>query len=180
MTRPPLTPHISSADFQQFYWLKQELVAFCREQKLPTTGSKQQLTERINHYLNPSLPAPAIPPAGSIPLTPMPTHFTRQSIIGPGWRCSQALRAFFEQELGPQFHFNGVMRDFIKNSPGRTLEEAIQAWEIDQQNPTPKEIASQFEYNQFFRTYFQNHPQASRAEAISAWQKHKNQRKEPQ
>lgn len=50
-TRPSLTKEISINDFQDFYWLKSELVQFCREQGIRTTGSKQALSERIELYL---------------------------------------------------------------------------------------------------------------------------------
>jgi len=31
MTRPQLTGQLSAEDFRSFYWLKEELVKFCRE-----------------------------------------------------------------------------------------------------------------------------------------------------
>ncbi len=49
--RPPLTKSISIEDFQNYYWLKAELQTFCRENGLPTSGSKIEITERISHYL---------------------------------------------------------------------------------------------------------------------------------
>ena len=64
-------------------------------------------------------------------LAAMPTTFTPETVIGEGWRCSQALRAFFELEIGPRFHFNQVMRDFIKHGSGKTLADAISAWQAD-------------------------------------------------
>ena len=45
--RPPLHSNISAEDFQAFYWLKEELMGFCRGYGLPTSGSKQVLTKRI-------------------------------------------------------------------------------------------------------------------------------------
>ena len=104
----------------------------------------------------------------------MPEVFTRETVIGPGWRCSQPLRAFFLQEIGPQFHFNGVMRDFIKNGAGRTLREAMDAWNADRSQPkTKKEIAPQFEFNRHIREYFKAHPGATLDEAIIAWRDEK-------
>ena len=51
MTRPTLTEHTSIDDFASFYWLKEELVAFCRAQGLSTLGSKQDLSARIRQFL---------------------------------------------------------------------------------------------------------------------------------
>ena len=177
--RPPLDLNISTEDFQAFYWLKEELLAFCRTQGLPTSGSKQALSERIVYFLNTgSVPAPK-PAAKQRTSARMPETFTRETVISPGWRCSQTLRTFFLQEVGPQFHFNGVMRDFIKEGEGRTLGEAIAAWEADRSAPkAEKEIAPQFEYNRHFREYFKTHPGATREEAIAAWKMKKAQRKD--
>ncbi|HPH97808.1 MAG TPA: DUF6434 domain-containing protein [Anaerolineaceae bacterium] len=167
--RPVLNKDLSAVDFTQYYWLKEELVSFCRQAGLSTAGSKQELSGRIQRFLEGGQAAApqtasAAPQRGS-----MPRHFNRQSVIGEGWRCSQALRQFFQQEIGKTFHFDGVMRDFIHQGVGRTLDEAITAWKTAQMNPEKKEIGSQFEYNRHMRTYFQTHPGATPQEARQAW-----------
>lgn len=100
----------------------------------------------------------------------MPQTLSRETAIGPHWRCSEPLRAFFKQEIGDHFHFNGLMRDFIKDGAGKTLQEAIDAWQADKSTPPQaKEIAPQFEYNQHIRDFFQANPEKTREEAIAAW-----------
>jgi hypothetical protein len=102
----------------------------------------------------------------------MPKEFTRQSVIEPGWHCSQEIRHFFEKEIGDSFHFDGTMRDLIYHGAGLTLDEAILTWKAARENTSPvKVIASQFEYNQHMRMYFSEHKGASLAEAIEAWKK---------
>lgn len=49
--RPELTSALAASDFRSFYWLKEELIRFCRSQGLNTQGSKQELATRIAHYL---------------------------------------------------------------------------------------------------------------------------------
>jgi hypothetical protein len=165
-------------DFRDYYWLKAELLDFCRQQGLPTSGSKQAVTERIAHFLQTGEILPIRPRSSSRSSQAMPETFTHETVIGSGWRCSQALRAFFEAEIGPNFHFNKVMRDFIKNESGKTLQEAIEAWEVDKQNPAPKtEIEPQFEYMRHMRAYFRENPEGTRAEALKAWHEKKSQRK---
>ena len=39
--RPDLTPDLTAGSFAGWYWLKAELVAFCRTLGLPTTGAKR-------------------------------------------------------------------------------------------------------------------------------------------
>lgn len=52
MERPILSKQLDSKTFRSFYYLKEELVSFCRENKLPTTGGKITITNRIAHYLD--------------------------------------------------------------------------------------------------------------------------------
>lgn len=49
--RPELNEETDSAAFRSFYYLKQELFDFCRENRLPTLGSKAELADRIAHFL---------------------------------------------------------------------------------------------------------------------------------
>lgn len=48
--RPILSKELDSKSFLNFYYLKEELVDFCRENGLPVSGGKLDLTERIAHF----------------------------------------------------------------------------------------------------------------------------------
>ena len=50
--RPDLSKEIDSKTFRSFYYLKEELVVFCRENGLSTSESKIELTDRIAHFLD--------------------------------------------------------------------------------------------------------------------------------
>ena len=43
MDRPDLNKEMSSSEFQSFYYLKEELTAFCRENGLPVSGGKTEI-----------------------------------------------------------------------------------------------------------------------------------------
>ena len=45
--RPELNIELDAATFRSFYYLKRELANFCRENGLPASGSKAELTDRI-------------------------------------------------------------------------------------------------------------------------------------
>ena len=49
--RPNLDNNLSSSDFREYYYLKEELVNFCKRYDIQTTGSKTELTERIANFL---------------------------------------------------------------------------------------------------------------------------------
>ena len=52
MERPILDKNLDSATFRNFYFLKEELVNFCRENGLPSSGGKIEITDRIAHFLD--------------------------------------------------------------------------------------------------------------------------------
>lgn len=177
MTRPKLAISISVEDFRDYYWLKEELLDFCRQNELPSSGPKQEVSERIEHYLRTGkiLPTRLRSSKGR---SSMPETFTRQTVIGSGWHCSQKLRTFFEAEVGQNFHFNRVMREFIKLEEGKTLQNAIDAWQEAKDNPPQKiEIETQFEYMRHMRKYFNKNPKATREDALRVWHEIKFQRK---
>jgi hypothetical protein len=177
--RPSLSNNISVEDFIDFYWLKEELVEFCRNEGIPSSGAKRKISKRIEHYLQTGEKLASKPQKSK--KSPMPENFTRETIIGSGWHCSQGLRAFFEKEIGKSFHFNQVMRDFIKNEKGKTLQAAIDAWHEAKRNPKKKkEIEPQFEYMRHMREYFNENPNGTREEALRLWHQKKAQRKSTQ
>jgi hypothetical protein len=175
MNQLKLTRTTSVTEFDAYYRLKSELVDLCRQNNLPAGGSKTELADRIRYFLaTGALPAP--PAAKRATVAAMPAEFNRQTLIGSGWRCSQSLRLFFEAEIGPHFHFDGFMRDFIKNGAGKTLQEAIDGWTAHHRSPAgPVPIAPQFEYNCFIRAYFEANKGKMFADAVAAWNEHKTQ-----
>ena len=51
MTKPLLTKTLDPHVFLDYYYLKEELVNFCRKENLQPTGNKEDLTNRIYYYL---------------------------------------------------------------------------------------------------------------------------------
>ena len=177
MSRPPLTKKISAADFRAYYWLKAELTAFCRSAGLSTAGSKPEIAERIARFLETGK-RDAKASSGAKVTGKMPDRFTRETVIGQNWRCSEALRAFFSAETGKPFKFNQVMRDLVKYGQGKTLGEALDAWQAANVAPERTEIAPQFEYNRHMRAYYEAHPDTTREDAIEAWKALRAERRE--
>ena len=50
--RPALSKTTKVSEFKNFYWDKQELIAFCRKNKIPADGGKIELAERIEFFLS--------------------------------------------------------------------------------------------------------------------------------
>ena len=49
--RPVLHKKLDIEEFENYYWLKEELQAFCRDNGLSTAGAKHDITERIAVFL---------------------------------------------------------------------------------------------------------------------------------
>ena len=52
MDRPELNNQLDSKTFREYYYLKEELIDFCRKNNLQTTGGKIELTDRISKFLD--------------------------------------------------------------------------------------------------------------------------------
>ena len=87
---------LSSETFRSFYYLKEELVAFCRENGLPTSGGKLELTERIAHYLDTGEILPA--KQGKMK-KPVVGKLTLSATIEPCFVCSEKHRVFFKEHI---------------------------------------------------------------------------------
>ena len=48
--RPNLDIKLDSKTFKEYYYLKEELIDFCRKNNLQTTGGKLELIERIANF----------------------------------------------------------------------------------------------------------------------------------
>ena len=49
--RPVLDRNLDTKTFRDYYYLKEELVNFCRENGIPASGGKIVITDRIAYFL---------------------------------------------------------------------------------------------------------------------------------
>ena len=166
--RPELTNGVKSSEFLQYYYLKEELVRFCRENGLPASGGKQELTERIALFLDTGRIKEA---QTSRTHRQRNTEITRDSIIEPDIVCSELHRAFFRKEIGDSFSFNVAFQKWLKENSGKTYADAVIAYEeIRKAKKTGKtSIGRQFEYNAYVRDFFADNKGASLDDAIKCW-----------
>ncbi|MER5759423.1 DUF6434 domain-containing protein [Streptomyces sp. NPDC002082] len=180
--RPAPSPGLSGAELARWYWTLAELTALARRMGLPAGGGKAAVTARIAAALD-GLPAPAPVPAGSRPARgagrQLAAPVDGASVIPPGQRCSQVLREYFVREIGPGFHFDAFMRDYVAQGAGRTLAEAVAHWHATRALAAqPREIGAQFELNRFLRDWHTRHPEGTRPQALAAWRVHRSSPRE--
>ena len=142
--RTKLDKNLDGKTFREFYYLKEELVDFCRRYGLPTSGGKLEITERI---------------IGNI---------TTDTEIEPNFVCSEKHRAFFKEHIGNGFSFNVAFQKWLKSNTGKTYADAITAYYriLEEKKSSKTKIDKQFEYNTYIRDFFADNQGNSLDEAI--------------
>ena len=168
--RPALTLGLKKRDFLEYYYLKEELVRFCRENGLPTSGDKKELTERIAHYLDTGKVKKTLGRSSAKGKTRI-TNITVNSLIEECIVCSEIHRAFFKSVIGKSFSFNVAFQKWLKTNAGKTYGEAVDAYYEIKKNAKQAQtvIGKQFEYNTYIRDFFEDNKGASLDDAIECW-----------
>lgn len=172
--RPDLQKNLSAETFLSYYYLKEELMAFCKDNGLPAGGSKSEITDRIAHYLKTGeiRQAERIAKRGkSI------GEITLDTVIEPNFVCSERHRAFFRAQIGKRFSFKVPFQTWLKANAGKTYAEAVAAYSeiLEEKKKSKTAIDKQFEYNTYIRDFFADNPGLSLQDAIRCW-KHKKSR----
>lgn len=168
--RPNLSKDTLSSEFESFYWEKKELIQFCKEHGIPSTGGKIDISKRISHFLNTGnikktqKSSFTSPPDSSKPITkntPV-VHYKNDAVT----------REFFQKEIGPKFGFNYYLRQFAKqqNNGSITYGDLVEGYKQSLLAKKPT-IDKQFQYNQFTRDYFASEPNPTREGCLQAWKK---------
>lgn len=168
--RPELSRNMDSKTFREYYYLKEELTAFCRDNHLPISGGKQELTERIACFLDTGKVLAPTSKKAAAHKTPI-YEITRESIIEENIVCTETHRAFFRREIGNSFVFNVRFQQWLKTHTGKTYEDAINAYyEIQEEKKIGKSsIGRQFEYNTYIRDFFADNTGKTLEDAIKCW-----------
>ena len=176
MTRPKLDKTISTNDFRDNYWLKKELIDFCRETGIKRTGGKIEIADRILKYLETGVVITK--PDKERKQTQSNFDWNNETLdsntpITDNYKNTQNVREFFKHSIESNFKFNVEFMNWMKSSAGKTLGDAIEKWKViaeKKKGPNYKtEIAPQFEYNAFIRDFLNDNPQLSIKDAIESW-----------
>ena len=117
--RPDLNKKLDSKTFRNYYYLKEELIDFCRENGLPVSGGKIEITDRIAHFLDTgevlSIPKPK-------KKAPVISGIDEDTRIETDFVCSEMHRAFFKEHIGNSFSFNVAFQKWLKSNSGKTYK----------------------------------------------------------
>ena len=172
-SRPEISKELDVKTFKNYYYLKAELVAFCRKEGLQTSGGKLELTQRIACFLQNEKPL-----INNRQIKKKVRGKIREgdifetSIIEVNFVCSEKHRKFFRTAIGSGFSFCVPFQAWLKENAGKTYQDAIIAYisiqdEMKKRKSEGKtEIGQQFEYNTYIRDFFANHKDKSLQDAI--------------
>lgn len=174
--RPVLDKNLDSKTFRDFYYLKEELVDFCRKNNLPVSGGKLELTDRIAYFLDTGEILSSSVAKKKVTVISNIANINEDTKIETDFVCSEQHRAFFKNQIGSSFSFNVAFQKWLKSNAGKTYKDAISAYYqiLEDKKKGKTKIDKQFEYNTYIRDFFADNQGKSLEEAIKCW-KYKKQ-----
>lgn len=166
--RPNLCIKLDSKTFKEYYYLKEELIEFCRKNNLQTTGGKVELTERIAKFLD---TGERNIENHNIKRTKIVDEITLDTIIEDNFVCSEKHRAFYKEQIGKSFSFNVLFQKWLKSNSGKTYKDSIEAYYkiLEDKKKNKTTIDKQFEYNTYIRDFFNDNKDKTLEQAIKCW-----------
>ena len=175
MKRPDFENIKSGAEFNNWYWLKEEMVEICKRCNLPYTGRKFDLRDRImfaldnNGKIQPKQKTVKIKSKfnwAKSELT-LATKITDNVSFGPN------LRRFMNGQIGNNFSCHSDFMDWVKANAGKTLGDAIDEYhQLEKRKENPdfeRKIADNNMFNQYTRDFMKDNPDANLKDVRKFW-----------
>lgn len=176
MERPELKNISSAEEFKKWYWLKQELIVYCREVGIKTTGGKFEIAERIVNYLNTGEIHPVKDKSIQKPTSKFDwknEKLTLDTVITDNYKNNANVRKFFIEQVGSQFSFSIDLMQWMKDNVGKNLRDAVAQWHRLQdlkKNPNYQSvIPAHNQYNQYTRDFLADNPDKTIKDARKYW-----------
>ncbi len=169
--RPKIDECKTGAEFADWYWLKEELIAWCREKRIPYTGSKQAITDRIAHFIDTGEIQKSARDKRVSDFDWHSAELRPETVITDSYRNTQNVRRFFKEHYGEAFKFNIAFMNWMKANIGKTLADAVEARRAiaEREKTQQSEIPASNQYNRYTREFFAANPDRSIAEARKCW-----------
>lgn len=166
--RPNLDSNLSGKTFREYYYLKEELIEFCKTNDLQTSGGKLELANRIEEFLNTGKKTYK---KNSNKRSKAIMEITLDAVIEEDFVCTEKHRAFYKKEIGNSFSFNVSFQKWLKTNAGKTYQDSIKAYYqiIESKKNNKTTIDKQFEYNTYIRDFFNDNKNKSLEQAIKCW-----------
>jgi hypothetical protein len=183
MNRPLINVVLSGQELKRWYWLKRELVDYCKLINLNYSGSKFDILDKIAHALDEGraslIPSKAINSKQAISKFDWQKEpLSIDTIITDSYKNSQNVRCFLRQHCGDNFRFSIPFMDYMKINCSKTLGDAINEWKRLYQISLDKNFKSEIpdgnQYNKYLRDFFADNPHSTIGEARHCWKLKRN------
>ncbi|MEL7351400.1 MAG: DUF6434 domain-containing protein [Cyanobacteria bacterium P01_A01_bin.116] len=176
MKRPELSNIKSVDEFDRWYWLKEELVTYCKENGLQVTGNKLAVANRIRQFLKNGIRETQSTKKLKKANSKFDWHAEKLSLetkITDSYKNTQNVRRFMVSQVGPSFRFSIPLMKWMKENEGKTLKQAVEKWHQlkaeKKSGQYQSEIPPSNEYNQYVRDFMKDNPNKSLVEARQCW-----------
>jgi hypothetical protein len=175
---------MSAAEYRAYYWMKTDLIRFARKLHLPTYGYKPELSARIEQTLRGIADGQKSRRKQSKGIRDSDKPLRRSTPV-VNYKSDAKTRAFFESQIGPEFHFTYHLNQHRLSHNNLTYGDLVDLWVTERdrrRNPNYRSpIAEHGKYNRFIRDFFADERNKGKAlqEAAASWNAIKNKRGDP-
>jgi hypothetical protein len=173
--RPNIDNITSGEELKKWYWLKAELVEFCKKTGINYSGSKFEILDRIAISLDTEtvvLGEKKVKPTSKFDWSK--EALTLETLITDSYTNGPNTRRFFREYCGAKFSFSIAFMAWMKDNVGKNLGDAVEAWlKINAQSKdknAQSTIPEGNQYNQYLRDFFADNPDKTFKEARHFWQ----------
>lgn len=172
--RPEFGDIKTGKEFNRWYWLKEELIAICKQAGLPAYGRKFDLRDRIMHALdNAGEVKKEQKKRATFRFNWAKAELSLETIITDNVSFGPNFRKFMQGQIGSKFSCHSDFMDWVKSNEGKTLRQAVDKWhelEARKEDPNFKRvIADHNMYNQYTRDFLEDNPGKTLREARECW-----------
>ncbi|MEM1259530.1 MAG: DUF6434 domain-containing protein [Bacteroidota bacterium] len=175
MSRPKFEEIKTGNEFNQWFWLKEEMVEICKRSGLPVSGRKFDLRDRIMYALDHEgkvKPEPKKQKQRSKfnwakSKLSLETRITDNVSFGPNFR------RFMKSQIGNTFSCHSDFMDWVKSNTGKPLSEAVYKWnELEKRKEDPnfkRKIADNNMLAQYIRDFLEDNKNRTLKDAKNYW-----------
>jgi hypothetical protein len=175
--RPDIFTIQTGKELKRWYWLKEELVSYCKVAKLNYEGAKFDILNRLADKLD----GYSVEHTSSLKNSKTKISsfnwskepLTIETKITDSYRNGPHVRKFFIEHCGADFHFSIPFMQWMKQSLGRNLKSAVKEWNRLKALKKSKDFKSSIpagnQYNQYLRDFFKDNPGRKINDARLCW-----------
>ncbi|MEM7486927.1 MAG: DUF6434 domain-containing protein [Bacteroidota bacterium] len=175
MKRPDFENIKSGAEFNTWYWLKEELVEICKRAGLPIVGRKFELRDRIMFALdnNGKVKPPPKRKKTTSKFNWAKSKLNLDTVLTDNVSFGPNFRNFMKGQIGAKFQCHSDFMDWVRANGGKTLEDAVNQWmELEKRKDNPnfkRKIADNNMYAQYTRDFLEDNQRKTLKDAKKYW-----------